>query len=208
MIYTYLRVSTAEQSLDSQKSIINAYVVKEKLIVDETVEAYISSRKSQDQRKITDLIDKLQPGDTIICSELSRIGRSLSETLSLVDKIKDKQVKLILIKNNLVIDTGSNDMNTKIMLTVFSLIDDLSRTYISERTKAGLAALKQQGRRLGKPVGTIQNSMYDKDKERILELRNLGVPISRIIEQHLKYGKEQSLMKFISRIAFAKKEGL
>lgn len=200
MIYAYLRVSTAEQSLESQKSIINDYVVKNKLIIDETIEAYLSSRKSPEARKITDLIDKLQSGDVLICSELSRLGRSLAETLQLVDQIKNKQVKLILIKNNLVIDTATNDMNTKIMLTVFSLIDDLSRTYISERTKSGLKALKDKGIKLGKPLGTIQSSMYDKDQDKILELVKLGVPIKKIINTHLQYGKPQSLTKYIKKL--------
>lgn len=199
MIYSYVRVSTADQSLQSQQSIINDYVVRNKLIIDETIEAHISSRKSPEARKIIDLISKLQSGDTLICSELSRLGRSLAETLQLVDQIKDKQVKLILIKNNLVIDTNSNDINTKIMLTVFSLIDDLSRTYISERTKAGLKALTDKGIKLGKPVGTVQLSMYDKDKDRILELVNLGVPVKKIIDTHLKYGKYQSLLKYINK---------
>lgn len=200
MIYAYLRVSTAEQSLESQKSIINDYVVKNKLIIDEIIEAYISSRKSPEARKITDLIDKLQSGDVLICSELSRLGRSLAETLQLVDQIKNKQVKLILIKNNLVIDTATNDMNTKIMLTVFSLIDDLSRTYISERTKAGLKALTDKGIKLGKPVGSVQSSMYDKDQDKILELFKLGVPIKKIIDTHLQYGKPQSLTKYIKKL--------
>lgn len=200
MIYAYLRVSTAEQSLQSQQSIINDYVVKNKLIIDETIQAHISSRKSPEARKITDLIDKLQSGDVLICSELSRIGRSLAETLQLVDKIKTKQVKLILIKNNLVINTATNDMNTKIMLTVFSLIDDLSRTYISERTKAGLKALKDKGIKLGKPVGSVQSSMYDKDKDKILELFKLSVPIKKIIDTHLQYGKPQSLTKYIKKL--------
>lgn len=194
-----MRVSTAEQSLQSQQLIINDYVVKNKLIIDETIEAHISSRKSPEARKIIDLINKLQAGDTLICSELSRLGRSLAETLQLVEQIKDKQVKLILIKNNLVIDTATNDMNTKIMLTVFSLIDDLSRTYISERTKAGLKALQDKGIKLGKPVGTVQKSMYDKDQDKILELVKLGVPIQKIIDTHLKYGKAQSLTKYVKK---------
>jgi DNA invertase Pin-like site-specific DNA recombinase len=100
----------------------------------------------------------------------------------------------------LVIDTATNDMNTKIMLTVFSLIDDLSRTYISERTKAGLKALRDKGIKLGKPTGTVQLSMYDKDKDKILELFKLGVPIKKIIETHLQYGKPQSLTKYIKKL--------
>jgi hypothetical protein len=41
--------------------------------------------------------------------------------------------------------------------------------------------------------------MYDKDKDRILELVNLGVPVKKIIDTHLKYGKYQSLLKYINK---------
>jgi hypothetical protein len=50
---------------------------------------------------------------------------------------------------------------------------------------------------LGKPKGTIQSSMYDKDKERIQELLSLGVPQNRIVETHLRYGTTKSLSYYI-----------
>ena len=50
---------------------------------------------------------------------------------------------------------------------------------------------------LGKPKGTIQASMYDKDRSRIEELLSLGVPQTRIIEHHLKYGTTKSLSYYI-----------
>ena len=50
---------------------------------------------------------------------------------------------------------------------------------------------------LGKPKGTIQASMYDKDKERIRELLALGVPQKRIVESHLGYGTAKSLSYYI-----------
>jgi DNA invertase Pin-like site-specific DNA recombinase len=71
------------------------------------------------------------------------------------------------------------------------MLAELERDFISERTKEGLRA------RVAK--GTIQASMYDKDKDKILELYRLGVPINKIIATHLKYGKYTSLKQFIDR---------
>ena len=56
------------------------------------------------------------------------------------------------------------------MVTLLALFGEIERDFISLRTKEALAAKKAQGIVLGKPKGTIQSSMYDKDKERIQEL--------------------------------------
>ncbi len=68
---------------------------------------------------------------------------------------------------------------------------------ISKRTKEALAARKAQGVTLGKPKGTIQNSIYDKDRDRIVELLGLGVAARRIALKHLKYGTPSSLNYYI-----------
>ena len=60
-----------------------------------------------------------------------------------------------------------------------------------------LAAKKAQGVVFGKPKGTIQASMYDKDRERIQGLLLLGVPKKLIVERHLGYGTTKSLSYYI-----------
>jgi hypothetical protein len=60
-----------------------------------------------------------------------------------------------------------------------------------------LASKKAQGVILGKPKGTIQASIYDKDRGRIEELLSLGVPQKRIIERHLQYGTTKSISYYI-----------
>ena len=79
------------------------------------------------------------------------------------------------------------------------MLAELERDFISFRTKEGLNALKAKGVKLGKPVGCKQKTMYDKDKNRILELAKMGVPINKILTIHLNYGKYLSLKRFISK---------
>ena len=56
-------------------------------MVNEWIEVEMSSRKSTKARRIDELLDKLQPKDTIIVSELSRLGRSIKETLNTIEKL-------------------------------------------------------------------------------------------------------------------------
>jgi DNA invertase Pin-like site-specific DNA recombinase len=201
MIYGYVRVSTQGQNLDSQKNLISRYSVDQKLIVDEWIELEISSHQSTAKRRIDELLDKLLPGDTVIVSELSRIGRSIKETLNIIEVIiKEKEARLVLIKQSLDLNPKQkNNITNKILITIFSMIAELERDFISERTKEGLRARVAKGIKLGKPKGILQNSMYDNDKQKIFDLYKLGVPFHKIISTHLGYGKYLSLKIYIEK---------
>ena len=201
MIFGYVRVSKMEQHLESQKSLIARFVVERKWVIDEWIEVEISSRKSVEKRRITELLDKVSHGDTVIVSELSRVGRSIKEVFEIIEElIKVKKCRLILVKQGLDLDpSNKNDMTNKILLTIFSMMAELERDFISERTKEGLRARKEQGIILGKPKGTIQKSMYDPNRKQIEELYRLGVPINTIIKTHLKYGSYLSLKYYIDK---------
>jgi DNA invertase Pin-like site-specific DNA recombinase len=201
MIYGYTRVSKNDQQLEGQKSLIARFIVDKQWMIHQWVEVEISSRKSAEKRKITELLEKLQPGDVVVASEISRIGRSIKEVFEIIEKIiQKKQCRLILIKQGLDLDPNNqHDVTNKVLLTIFSMMAELERDFISERTKEGLRARKEKGIKLGKPKGVIQKSMYDDDKERIKELYQLGVPIKTIVSNHLKYGKYYSLKNFIQK---------
>ncbi|WP_244915978.1 recombinase family protein [Legionella worsleiensis] len=196
-------MSTQDQSVESQKNSISRYCIEQKLMVDEWIELEMSSRKSTAMRRIDELLDKLSPDDVVIASELSRLGRSIKETLNTIETIiQEKLSRLILIKQNLDLNpTVKNNVVNKVLITIFSMLAELERDFISERTKEGLRARAAKGIRLGKPKGVIQASMYDKDKEKILHLYQLGVPVQKIIETHLGYGKYLSLKAYLKKIS-------
>ena len=200
-IYGYVRVSTHDQSVDSQKNAISRYCMDQKLVVDEWIELEMSSRKSTKLRRIDELLSRLTPGDLVITSDLSRLGRSIKETLNIIETIiQEKKARLILIKQSLDLNpTDKNNVTNKILITIFSMLAELERDFISERTKEGLRARAAKGIKLGKPVGTVQTSMYDKDHEKIFHLHQLGVPLQRIIDTHLGYGKYLSLKAYLSK---------
>lgn len=166
MIYGYVRVSSAHQSKDSQMNLISRYCVDHKIGIDEWISLEMSSQKSVRKRKITELLERLQPGDIVMVSELSRLGRSIKEVLATVETmIENKKSRLILVKQNLDIDPNNKkDLTNKILITIFSMMAELERDFISERTKEGLRARKAKGIKLGKPKGTIQSSIVQQLK--------------------------------------------
>jgi DNA invertase Pin-like site-specific DNA recombinase len=200
-VYGYIRVSSAEQSAESQKNLISRFVVEKKMNIDKWIEVEMSSKKSVDKRKITELLSQVVENDVVIVSELSRLGRSIQEVLQIIkDLMQEKKCRLILVKQNLDLNPQNVlDMGNKILITIFSMLAELERDFISFRTKEGLNALKAKGVKLGKPVGCKQKTMYDKDKNRILELAKMGVPINKILTIHLNYGKYLSLKRFIDK---------
>ena len=162
----YLRVSTARQELQNQKFAILEYAQKHSLKVDEFFEVEISSRKSVKQRRIDELLQMLNRKDMLIVAELSRLGRSVGQIITIVDELIKNNVQLIAIKEKLHID-GKKDMQTKVMITMFSLFAEIERDLISERTKEGLAAAKAKGRLLGRPKGSLSTSVLDGQEQLI-----------------------------------------
>ncbi len=193
----YLRTSTDKQDINIQKVMVLEYAQHQKIQIDDFIAISISSRRERRVRRIDELVQKLADGDTLIVTELSRLGRSTGEVIDLIDELIQIGVHIIIIKQNLVLNKEQDDIQSLTMITLLSLFAQMERMMISRRTKEALAVLKAQGVTLGKPKGTIQNSIYDKDRDRIVELLQLGVSARHIAMKHLKYGTPSSLNYYI-----------
>lgn len=192
----YYRGSTNKQDIDNQKLEVLEYARKHDIKVDDFIAITISTRKTSKQRRIDELVEKLNKGDTLITTELSRLGRSTAEVIHLVNTLLQKGVRVILTKKNM--DISKHDMSSKILVTLFSLMAELERDFVSLRTKEALAAKKAKGVKLGKPKGTIQKSMYDQDREKIEAWLQLGLS-ARKISRNLGYGTYISLNTYINK---------
>lgn len=197
-IFAYLRTSTDKQDLDQQRLQILDYARTHQLHIDELVAITISSRKSAKERRIDELQERLSADDTLIVTELSRLGRSTGQVISLIDDLLQQEIRIIVIKQQLILDRNQSDLQSLTMVTLLSLFAEMERMMISRRTKEALATKKAQGIKLGKPVGTLQESIYDKDRDRIIELLQLGVSVRRIATHHLNYGSPSSLHYYVS----------
>ena len=197
-VLAYLRTSTDRQDLNNQKLEILEYARRTGIHIEDFIAITISSRRSDHDRRLDELLTKLVSGDTLVVTELSRLGRSTGQVINLIHQLMDNGIRIIIIKQNLVLDTDQDDIQSLTMITMLALFAELERVMISRRTKDALATKKAQGVELGKPKGTIQQSIYDKDRKRIIELMSLGVPQRRISAEHLGYGYPSSLNYYIN----------
>ena len=193
----YLRTSTDKQDLNNQRLEILEYARHHAMHVDDFIEISISSRRNRRDRRIEELLEKLDPGDTLLVTELSRLGRSTGEVITLIDELVANGITIVVLKQNLKLNADQDDIQSITMVTMLSLFAQMERTMISRRTKEALATKKAQGVVLGKPKGTIQSSQFDKDRERIIELLSLGVSIRKIALNHLGYGDPSSLHYYV-----------
>jgi DNA invertase Pin-like site-specific DNA recombinase len=174
--YAYIRVSTDKQETENQRYEILKYANDKKLGNVEFIEETVSGRKSWKDRKIGDLIPKLQKGDILIVTELSRLGRSMLEIMELLSILLRAGVELHVVKNNQVL---KDDLQSKVFAMAFSIAAEIERELISQRTKEALARLKKQGKKLGRPKGSGKSSL-DQHYEQIKELIEKGVSIASI----------------------------
>jgi len=170
----YLRVSKDSQDVKNQRLAILEFARREKMEVDDFVEITVSSRKSTKERKVDQLLEELDTGDTLIVSELSRMGRSVGEIITTVDTLVKKKIRFIAVKEGIRLN-GSQDMQTKVMVTMFSLFAEIERDLISMRTKEGLAAARASGKKLGRPGGVLGKSKLDGREDEIKRFLALGV---------------------------------
>jgi DNA invertase Pin-like site-specific DNA recombinase len=156
----YLRVSTGRQDLDQQKLAVLDYAHTHRVIVDAFLETHRSSQRAMQKAELLQMIEALQPGDRLIVSELSRLGRSLSQILQIIERLRQKEVRLVAIKEAIRFE-GRHNIQTKAMIALFGLFAEVERDLIAERTKEGLAAAKARGQRLGRPQGALSTLKLD-----------------------------------------------
>ena len=152
----YLRVSTTDQDLEKNKADILHLANDKGLGQVEWVEEHVSGRVSWRKRKLATLLDRLQSGDTLIVSELSRLGRSMLECMEILSIASQKGVYLYAVKGNWQLD---GTIQSKIMAMAFAMAAEIERDLISQRTKEALAARKRAGKKLGRPKGTGKSKL-------------------------------------------------
>lgn len=180
----YLRVSTEGQDLDQQRLAILDYAQKHRITVDAFVETQRSSQQAIQRTELMEMIEALRSGDRLIVSELSRFGRSLSQILQIIERLIQKDVRLVAIKEAIRFE-GKHNLQTKAMIALFGLFAEIERDLIAQRTKEGLAAAKARGKRLGRPKGARSPSKLDGKEGEIRSLLHKSVSqasIARILD--------------------------
>ena len=195
--YGYCRVSTNSQDTDKQKYYLLDYGNMHKFQFEEIFEVVSSSRKSKKDREVNSLLEMIEDGDHIYIAKLDRLGRNTKEVLEIIDEIKNRNVVLHILKDNIVVNPTDTNPITTMFLTLLSAFATMERDFISERTKMGLEKARREGKLIGKQKGSISNNtQFQPFETKINELLGLGLSYEKIVK-HIGVGSKSALYSFV-----------
>jgi DNA invertase Pin-like site-specific DNA recombinase len=181
MIYGYIRVSTDKQTVENQRFEIERFCSKNEVKIEQWIEETISGTKLPEKRVLGSLLTEAKRDDLIICSELSRLGRSLFMVMSILNRLMTAGVRVWTIKDNYRL--GDN-IQSKVLAFAFALSAEIERDLISQRTKEALARRRSEGVILGRPIGkksrNVKLSGHEKEIQDLLDKNISKSAIGRI----------------------------
>lgn len=156
MIYAYIRVSTDKQTVENQRFEVLNFAKERQLVIDKWVSETVSGTKAAKDRKLGPLLKKMKKGDTLVLSEISRLGRNLMQIMSMLNLCMSKETFVLTVKERYEL---GNNINSQVLAFAFGLSAQIERNLISQRTKEGLARRKANGMQLGRKKGD-KNTHY------------------------------------------------
>lgn len=136
----YVRVSTKEQNTGRQLEALKSFSIDR--IYEEKV-----SGKDQNRPQLKAMLDYLRDGDTLYIESFSRLARSLSDLLEIVEKLNSKGVQLVSLKERIDTSTPSG----KFQFHVFGALAEFERDLIRQRQREGIDLALKEGRSYGRP---------------------------------------------------------
>ncbi len=159
MTYGYIRVSSDKQTVENQRFEINRFCERQGIAIDGWIEETISGTRAYNKRELGKLLKRVQKGDLIICSELSRLGRNLFMIMEILNICMTRECRVWTIKDNYRL---GDDIQSKVLAFAFGLSAEIERNLISQRTKEALARKKAEGVVLGRTKGRRNKSLNAK----------------------------------------------
>lgn len=178
MIIGYLRVSTEKQNPENQRDEIRRFAEEKSLAVDSWVVETVSGKIVHKKRKLGRLLRKMNKGDTLIVTEISRLSRSLTEIMAIMGECLDRQINIYTTKERYTFD---NSINSKVLCFAFGLVAEIERNLISMRTKEALALKRAEGVRLGRRPGSdVKMQVIRDNSARIEAMLASGMTVTKI----------------------------
>lgn len=152
--FAYARVSTVGQTTENQVLEIQSagFKVDPRRVVAETISGVVATGQ---RREFNRLLDRLEPEDVLVVTKLDRLGRNAMDVAATVAKLADMGVRVHCLALGGVDLTSSTG---KLTMNVINAVAEFERDQLVERTQAGLARAKAQGKTLGRPSSLAPES--------------------------------------------------
>lgn len=154
-IYGYARCSTNELRQDITRQIREL----KKLGVpnDKNIYFEYDSGAKADRVELQKILDTIYHGDTLVCTEVSRLSRSTKQLCEILQLVQDRHIRLII--GSFIIDCREEEIEatTKGMLLMWAVFSEMERDIIKQRVRSGMENAKAKGKRLGRPELKLSN---------------------------------------------------
>jgi len=144
-VFVYLRVSTSEQTFMQQKNAVDEWLTFHGMKADDYVgDEGISGGVTYKKRKLASLVERMEEGDALVVSEISRLGRTMSDLNKFVnDELKPRKLRLIVIKMGLDLDCSHLKAVDEMILFAFGFSAQIEKEMIQGRTQEAMSAIKK-----------------------------------------------------------------
>ncbi|MBT8411944.1 MAG: recombinase family protein [Octadecabacter sp.] len=172
--FAYARVSTTEQATENQVGEIEAagFMVEPHRIISETISGSVSAMQ---RPGFTRLLDKMEQGDVLIVTKLDRLGRDAIDVTSTVNLLDERDIRVHCLA------LGGTDLTSssgRLTMQVINAVAQFERDLLIERTQAGLARAKAEGKRIGRPP-----ALSSDDQEFVRVALAVGKPVAAIARE-------------------------
>ena len=181
IVAAYLRVSTDKQTILNQKSEVLNFCRKQDMQVTTWCTETVSGTKKENERQLGTLLKRLQQGDILIITEVSRLSRKMLNIMNIIHQSIEKGITIHSIKEGYKFDTS---INSQVLAFAFGLCAEIERTLISQRTREALARRRAAGIKLGRPKGSISTSKLYEHIDEIFQFRAEGLSFQKIARKY------------------------
>lgn len=169
--FAYARVSTTEQASQNQVGEIEAagFKVEPHRIISETISGSVSAMQ---RLGFTRLLEKMEQGDVLIVTKLDRLGRDAIDVTSTVNLLDERGIRVHCLA------LGGTDLTSsagQLTMQVINAVAQFERDLLIERTQAGLARAKAEGKRIGRPPALSRDT-----RELVKVALAVGKPVAAI----------------------------
>jgi putative DNA-invertase from lambdoid prophage Rac len=174
-VFGYARVSTVEQLTENQQEQIAqaGYSIQPRRFVEEKISGSVAAMQRPGFVK---LLDRMEEGDTLVVTKLDRIGRDSIDVQQTVKLFTERGIRLVVLQ------LGNLDLTSSagaLMVKVLAAVADFERELIIERTQAGQARARAEGKHMGRPSKTT-----DTQKQAICGALANGASVSQIARDY------------------------
>ena len=173
-VFAYCRVSTVDQTTENQIREIEAagFAIQPRRAVAETISG---SLQASARPAFVKLLERLEPGDVLVVTKLDRLGRNAIDVRQTVEQLAGRGVRVHCLA------LGGVDLTApvgRMTMQVIAAVAEFERDLLVERTQAGLARAKGEGKTLGRPA-----RLSEKQRKEVAQRLQAGETVSGLARE-------------------------